>query len=56
MGKALINGEVSHSKIPFWRLVYDPAPITHEILTYSYPGLGTLDDPYAVTWIPENDP
>ena len=43
-------------RIPSWRLVYDPAPITQEILTYPYSGSGTLEDPYAVTWIPNDDP
>lgn len=30
--------------------------VTHDIVTYPYAGSGTTEDPYAVTWIPENDP
>lgn len=43
------------SKIPFWRLVYDQRVVTDEIVNYAYPGSGTENDPYVVTWIP-NDP
>ncbi|KAJ5627770.1 hypothetical protein N7490_009998 [Penicillium lividum] len=43
------------TKIPFWRLITDQGVVTQEIIDYPYPGSGTEDDPYAVTWIP-NDP
>ncbi|KAJ5162726.1 Major facilitator superfamily domain general substrate transporter [Penicillium coprophilum] len=43
------------TKIPFWRSVYDQGVVTQEIIDFPYPGSGTEDDPYAVTWIP-NDP
>lgn len=42
-------------KIPFWRMVVDQGAVTQEIIDYPYPGSGTDDDPYVVTWIP-NDP
>ncbi|KAJ5753111.1 hypothetical protein N7520_010028 [Penicillium odoratum] len=43
------------TKIPFWRLITDQGVVTQEIIDYPYSGSGTEDDPYAVTWIP-NDP
>ncbi|KAJ5126850.1 hypothetical protein N7448_007629 [Penicillium atrosanguineum] len=43
------------TKIPYFRLVFDQGVVTQEIIDYPYPGSGTEDDPYAVTWIP-NDP
>ncbi|KAJ5097495.1 hypothetical protein N7456_008216 [Penicillium angulare] len=43
------------TKIPFWRLVIDQGVVTQEIIDHAYPGSGTEDDPYAVTWI-EQDP
>jgi hypothetical protein len=43
------------TKIPFWRLVFDQGVVTQEIIDHPYPGSGTDEDPYAVTWI-ANDP
>ncbi|KAJ5666446.1 uncharacterized protein N7477_008894 [Penicillium maclennaniae] len=43
------------SKIPFWRLIFDQKVITLDVAQHPYPGSGTEEDPYAVTWIP-NDP
>ncbi|KAJ5682584.1 hypothetical protein N7462_005749 [Penicillium macrosclerotiorum] len=43
------------TKIPYWRLVFDQGVVTQEVMNHPYPGSGTEDDPYAVTWIP-NDP
>lgn len=42
------------TKISYWRLVFDQGVVTQEIINYDYPGSGTEDDPYAVTWIPED--
>lgn len=41
--------------IPFWRLVVDQGAITQDVLDYTYPGSGTEEDPFAISWIP-NDP
>lgn len=50
------GGEASFpSKIPFWRLIFDQKVITQDVAQHAYPGSGTEEDPYAVTWIP-NDP
>ncbi|OJJ50007.1 hypothetical protein ASPZODRAFT_139343 [Penicilliopsis zonata CBS 506.65] len=42
-------------KIPFWRLVFDQGVVTQEIIDFPYAGSGTDEDPFQVTWIP-NDP
>ncbi|KAJ9481439.1 hypothetical protein VN97_g12038 [Penicillium thymicola] len=42
------------TKISFWRLIWDQGVITQEVLNYPYPGSGTDEDPYVVTWIPED--
>lgn len=41
--------------IPHWRLVLDHARITPAITSHKYEGAGTHEEPYIVTWIP-NDP
>lgn len=41
--------------IPYWRKVVDHAGITPEVENYPYPGSGTEEDPYLISWIP-NDP
>lgn len=40
--------------IPFWRQVLDQGAVTPEIAQYDYPGSGTEDDPYVVSWIPDD--
>ncbi|QKX62188.1 uncharacterized protein TRUGW13939_09347 [Talaromyces rugulosus] len=46
---------VKSSRIPYWRKVYDQAGVTPEVANYPYPGSGTEEDPYIISWIP-NDP
>ncbi|PKS08528.1 hypothetical protein jhhlp_004913 [Lomentospora prolificans] len=46
---------VTITKIPYWRMVFDQAGVTPEVANYPYSGSGTEEDPYLVTWIP-NDP
>ncbi|PLB37803.1 MFS transporter [Aspergillus candidus] len=46
---------VYRASIPYWRMLTDQAAITQEVLDYDYPGSGTEEDPYSVSWIP-NDP
>ncbi|EXJ71436.1 uncharacterized protein A1O5_05244 [Cladophialophora psammophila CBS 110553] len=41
--------------LSLFRLVADQARVTLEVLNYPYPGSGTEEDPYLVTYIP-NDP
>lgn len=42
------------TQIPYWRLVVDQAGITPEVAAYPYPGSGTEEDPYLVSWIPRD--
>lgn len=44
----------ARTKIPYWRLVADQGVVTQEIIDYPYPGAGTEEDPYSVTWIPDD--
>ncbi|KAJ5146653.1 hypothetical protein N7526_000005 [Penicillium atrosanguineum] len=48
-------GALYRQHIPYWRLLTDQGIITREILAFEYVGAGTDNDPFAVTWIP-NDP
>jgi hypothetical protein len=41
--------------VPYWRLIFDQGVVTQEFLDYPFSGSGTDEDPFAVTWIP-NDP
>lgn len=43
------------TRIPYWKLLLDQGIVTDEIANYPYPGSGTEDDPYLVSWLP-NDP
>lgn len=36
------------SKIPYWRLVFDPKVVTDEVINHPYAGRGTDDDPFVV--------
>lgn len=42
------------SKIPFWRTVWDQKIVTDEVINFPYDGTGTPEDPYAVSWIPQD--
>ncbi|RAH57334.1 MFS multidrug transporter [Aspergillus piperis CBS 112811] len=53
--KEAIEGLSCPTKIPHWRLVWDQSLVTADVRDYPYPGSGTEDDPYCVSWIP-NDP
>jgi hypothetical protein len=48
------SGEGPRS-VPHWRIVYDQALVTPEVLKWQYEGSGTEEDPYIVDWI-DNDP
>ncbi|OGM48705.1 bicyclomycin resistance protein [Aspergillus bombycis] len=41
-------------KISFWRLMTDHQVLTKEIVEYDYPGSGTKDDPFVVSWLNED--
>jgi Sugar (and other) transporter len=42
-------------KVPHWRLVWSQSLVTDAVLNHPYRGLGTLEKPYLVEFIP-NDP
>ncbi|KAL4901761.1 hypothetical protein BDW74DRAFT_181475 [Aspergillus multicolor] len=42
------------TNIPYWRLVFERGVVTQEIVDYQYPGSGTEQDPYVVSWIPDD--
>ncbi|KOC12858.1 SNF2 family helicase [Aspergillus flavus AF70] len=46
---------VKPTRIPHWRLIVDQGILTQEVIDHPYAGSGTEDDPYLVTWLP-NDP
>lgn len=43
------------TQIGWFKMVMDQGVVTPEIINHKYPGSGTEEDPYLVTWI-ENDP
>lgn len=44
----------SVQKIPYWRIVFDQAGVTDAVRDYPYPGSGTEEDPYLISWIPDD--
>lgn len=62
MAETTTNGEkkdqleaVAPKRISYWRKIVDQAGITVEVENHPYPGSGTEEDPYLISWIP-NDP
>ncbi|SPO03703.1 probable mfs-multidrug-resistance transporter [Cephalotrichum gorgonifer] len=45
----------AETDIPYLRMVFDQAGVTPQVATFEYPGKGTAEDPYVITWLP-NDP
>ncbi|KAL2817059.1 major facilitator superfamily domain-containing protein [Aspergillus cavernicola] len=43
----------AHS-IPFWRQVLDQGAITNHVLDQQYPGSGTEQDPFVISWLPDD--
>ncbi|OJJ64970.1 hypothetical protein ASPSYDRAFT_39759 [Aspergillus sydowii CBS 593.65] len=44
--------ETAPTEIPFSRLLFDQGAINQAVIDHPYPGSGTADDPYVITWIP----
>lgn len=40
--------------LPLFRLVVDQARVTEDVLQYPYEGSGTTEDPFVVTYIPND--
>lgn len=47
--------EMAPTEIPFSGLLFDQGAVTQAVIDHPYPGSGKADDPYVITWIP-NDP
>lgn len=48
------TGPPRSSKLPFWRKVFDTGAVTSAIIDHPYPGCGTEDDPFAISWISDD--
>lgn len=44
----------TNNKLPHFRMVYEQASITTDIFNHPWPGAGTEDDPYVVSWTPDD--
>ena len=42
------------SRIPYFTQVFDQGAVTPEVINHPYDGSGTEDDPYVVTWLPDD--
>ncbi|KAF7717493.1 MFS-type transporter [Penicillium ucsense] len=42
------------TSIPYFRMVFDQGVVTQQVASHPYSGSGTDDDPYVVTWIPDD--
>ncbi|PLB34910.1 MFS transporter [Aspergillus candidus] len=50
-----VGAKAQHARsIPYWRQVLDQGAVTQEIAQFDYPGSGTEQDPYVVSWIPSD--
>ncbi|PYI16415.1 MFS general substrate transporter, partial [Aspergillus violaceofuscus CBS 115571] len=52
--KGTLPKGVYRTRIPHWRMLLDQGAINEEILEFEYPGSGTEEDPYVVSWIPND--
>ena len=46
--------DIAPSRIPFWRLILDQGAVEHRIINAPYEGKGTDQDPFIVTFIPDD--
>ncbi|KAH8426311.1 MFS transporter [Aspergillus melleus] len=53
LGPSKIEAPVSRH-IPYWRIVADQGAVTQDVIDHPYPGSGTEEDPYSITWIPDD--
>lgn len=42
------------TNIPFWRMIFDQGGVTRDIINHPYPGVGTKEDPFIISWIPKD--
>lgn len=48
------NQDPAPQHLPIFRLVLDQARVTDEVLHFPYEGSGTTEDPFVVTYIPQD--
>jgi hypothetical protein len=51
---AATSSKATHPPIPLWKLVTSQSAFTPDVLEHTFPGSGTLEDPYRVEWIPDD--
>ena len=49
-----MESEPVPKKLSLFRLVLDQARVDDDVLSHHYEGSGTADDPFVVTWIPND--
>ncbi|KAJ5605422.1 amino acid transporter [Penicillium lagena] len=54
IGNSRVNKAMFARSIPFWRLITDQGVITQDVLDHPYPGQGTEQDPFVISWIPDD--
>jgi hypothetical protein len=52
--KQLEDQDPAPRPLPLFRLVVDQARVTEDVLRYPYEGSGTTEDPFVVTYIPND--
>ena len=45
----------AEDRIPYWYMIFDQGYCTPMVKSHCYPGKGTSEDPYVVSWIEEGD-
>ncbi|KAF2444616.1 MFS general substrate transporter [Karstenula rhodostoma CBS 690.94] len=51
---AATPAKARHPPIPLWKLVTSQSAFTPDVLEHTFPGSGTIEDPYRVEWIPDD--
>jgi sugar phosphate permease len=52
--EADVESQALASKAPHYRIVFDQAGVTPEVVSYKYPGSGTAEAPYVVDFLPQD--
>ncbi|KAL2823232.1 MFS general substrate transporter [Aspergillus cavernicola] len=45
---------MSSSTLSYWQLLFNQGAVTPSVIEYSYPGSGSEEDPYVISWIPDD--
>ncbi len=52
MGRQVEHAPPRH--LSLFKLVFDQARVTPEVLEFNYPGSGTKEDPYIISFLPQD--